>query len=225
MGPAVLLGVLVYCGAFASGDTDFMGRKRPGAPPLLATPYLQDWEVGVEGWNSERGPGDPVVRVRDTRSPERLAVQRITRAGPGSYVSPLIQVASGQLYCVGGWIRWVGGGWPSIGLERYAPDGAAGASWLISRPGYPDGLGGQVVPVVPKTRDWRWYAREVVMPPRTVAVRLKDGMLEGEGKAGQTLGYFDDLALTEGPCPARPQTPSARSRRGHGPSAALAPQR
>jgi hypothetical protein len=176
---------------------------------VVSSPYMMDFEEGTtHGWTSKLGENDPPILVIDTSSPGRPAVQRIQRSDGGPYRSPLIQVVGGQLYCVRGWIRWVGGGWPAVRVQRYGYSNTLGANWVIGRPGYSDGLGGTVTPVKPDSQGWRWYAKEIELPHSTVAVRLESQVIGGESKAGEAVSYFDELGLTEGPCPRAPNAAS-----------------
>ncbi len=206
VGSVVLVGALAVSGAQGSSWEIAPEGERGRVVP---SPYSQDWEdVYNHGWTSKNGENDPVVLVIDKKAPSHPAVQRIQRSDGGAYRSPLIKVTAGQLYCVRGWIRWVGGGWPTVRLQRYSYTKALGANSVIGRPGYGDGLGGTVTPVRPESTEWRWYAKEVELPHSTVAVRLET-QVTGESKAGEAVSYFDEIGITEGPCP---QTPSPAAR-------------
>jgi len=169
--------VLAVCGAHASREVAPPGRDSLSAPDARAE-----------------------ARQLPPGAPRHAAV-----AGPEAEegLAP-VPVESGKLYCARGWIRWRGGGWPTVTLERLGVGGRRALHTLFGRPGYPDGQGGTVTAVRPEEKGWRWYRKEVVMPAGVTAARLASALLPTEGKAGAPQVMFDGWALAEGPCPSAP---------------------
>jgi len=168
--------------------------------------YLQTWESGTGGWFSKFGGGDPVILVSDPTAPSPSTVHRITTcASGGHYYSPLIPVVPGQTYCFSLWIRWEGGCWPFLGIDRYNAAGTnLGENWLIGQPGYPDGFGGTVTPVPATASGWNLYFKTITIPAGVTQVRLKNEMFSGATKGGATLGFFDNIGFTNGSCTTAP---------------------
>ena len=97
-----------------------------------------------------------------------------------------------------GWIKWVSGGWPFIGLDKLNTAGYyVGEHWLIGQPGYLDNFGGTVTPVPLMAEGWHYYEKTFTMPEGAYQVRLKDEMFVGANPGGEPLGYFDDITLVE----------------------------
>jgi hypothetical protein len=165
--------------------------------------YLQDWESGVGGWFGRLGAGDPVPLAQDPSAPSPTTVQQITRSySGGDYFSPLIPLQGGHTYCISGWVRWVGGGWPFIGIDNYNASGEAlGENWLIGLEGHPTGYGDTVTPVPADTTYWHQYRKTITLRSDTVSVRMKDELWDHSVKPGGDLGFFDDLTVNDGPCP------------------------
>jgi hypothetical protein len=168
--------------------------------------YLQTWESGTGGWFSKLGAGDPVVLVSDPTAPSPSTVHKITTCQSGGhYYSPLIPVVPGQTYCFSLWIRWEGGCWPFLGIDRYNAAGTnLGENWLIGQPGYPDGFGGTVTPVPATASGWNLYFKTITIPAGVTQVRLKNEMFVGASKGGATLGFFDNIGFTNGSCTTSP---------------------
>lgn len=166
--------------------------------------YKQDWESEDHGWFS-KFPDDPVVRVEDPNAPSGTYVQQITSVtAAGHYFSPFIAVTPGKTYEVCGWIKWIKGGWPFIGINQYTA--AADMyfrweNWLIGMEGYLTGLDDtDTVTPVPEVDGWHWYSKTFTIADGTTYIRLKDELWQTQGRGGSVLpaeGYFDDIALCE----------------------------
>ena len=178
----------------------------PSQPDGLgALRHLQTFENGIDGWYSKHGPSDPVTLIEDPTAPSPRTVQKIARLdGGGNYFSPMIPLPGGATYCMAGWIRWESGGWPFIGIDKFGASGnGLGENWLIGTPGYSSGdVGGQVAGVPATATGWNWYSKTINLPSGTAQVRLKTELWNGASKGGAPLGFFDDIAIFDGACPA-----------------------
>ena len=182
-----------------------------GPPPGLGTlRHLETFEAAQTGWFSKHGTSDPVTFVVDASAPSPTHVQQVARLDSGgNYYSPFVDLPGGQTYCVAGWINWESGGWPFIGIDKYsATGGALGENWLIGTDGFPAGnVGGGSVTAVPADAiGWHWYNRTINLPAGTAKVRLKTELWNGASKGGAPLGWFDDIAIFDGACPAEAPT-------------------
>lgn len=96
-----------------------------------------------------------------------------------------------------GWIKWVSGRWPFIGIDQYtSTKDPRWENWLIGMVGYETGLGETVTPV-PIVDGWHWYGKTITIPEGTAYIWIKDELWGKAGRGGSPLGYFDDLALFE----------------------------
>ena len=163
-----------------------------------SVPYVQGWESGVGGW-ADKASGSPNL-VTDATSPSGPTVQMIDRAtSGGDYSSPQIGVTAGNVYCVSTLVKWVSGGAPFLGVQRFDSGGSAvDLNWLIGV-GYTDPLG-PVTEVNPSTTGWQTVSRTLTMPAGTTQIRLVSELYNGASKGGSDLAYLDDIAIGAGSC-------------------------
>jgi hypothetical protein len=163
-----------------------------------SVPYVQGWESGVGGWMDKAG-GAPTL-VTDATSPSGSTVQSIDRAtSGGDYFSPQIDVTGGEVYCVSALVKWVSGGAPFLGVQRFDSGGSAvQLNWLIGS-SYTDPLG-PVTEVSSSASGWQTVSHTLTMPAGTTQIRLVSELYGGESKGGSNLGYLDDIAIGAGAC-------------------------
>jgi hypothetical protein len=166
------------------------------APPVLS--YVQGWESGAGGW-MDRASNLPTL-VTDATSPSGPTVQSIDRAtSGGDYFSPQIDVTPGQAYCASVLVKWVGGGAPFLGIQRFDASGSQiELNWLIG-PSYSDPLG-PVTEVNSSATGWQTVSRTFTMPAGTVQIQLVDELWSGASKGGGDLAYLDDIGIARGAC-------------------------
>jgi hypothetical protein len=159
--------------------------------------YVQTWESGVDGWTSKHGDADPIVLTADPSAPTPPMVHQVTRVdSAGNYFSPPITLRAARSYCLSVSIRWVGGGWPFVGID------SPGETWLIGSP-----AGGAATTVSPDTTEWRRYSALITFADDVTTIRIKHELWAGAAKPGADLAYFDNFVLEEGACPAAPVLP------------------
>ena len=190
---AITLGA---CAPKSDAGPDAVGDTAPTGP--FTVPYLQGWESGAADWKDRSGSA-PIL-VTDGTSPSGSKVQMLNRAASGGdYFSGSISVVAGQSYCVSELVKWVGGGAPFLGIQRFDGNGSdIGFNWLIGAP-YTDALG-PVTQVSSTDPGWQTVSRTFSMPANTAEIRLSTELWNGASKGGSDLAYLDDIAITLGAC-------------------------
>ena len=200
--PGVLFLAIVAasCGSRREETTPLEQRPQALGGPL----FDETWEGGTDGW-TDRSDSPPVL-VSDPDAPSNT-VQEISRAtSGGDYFSPLVGVAPGEVYCVSTRVKWVSGGAPFLGIERF--DSGANQldlNWLIGA-SYTDPLG-PVTTVNPSATGWQAISRTLTMPTDTTQIRLVSELWDGASKGGGELVYLDDITVTSGACAAGASMP------------------
>jgi hypothetical protein len=164
------------------------------------TSYSENWEAGSSGWRVN--DGGALQLLSDTSTCRGTFMRETVLASGGrTFMQRGIPVRAGQVYCMAAWIRGSAGSQPFVGIYRGNAEGVSSGEhyWLIGAPCWPSGLGQTVSPVT-SNGEWRWYAREFVMPNFTHAVVMTE--IFSGGTAG--TADFDALQLIDGPCPQAP---------------------
>jgi hypothetical protein len=133
------------------------------------TSYSENWEAGSSGWRVN--DGGALQLLSDTSTCRGTFMRETVLASGGrTFMQRGIPVRAGQVYCMAAWIRGSAGSQPFVGIYRGNAEGVSSGEhyWLIGAPCWPSGLGQTVSPVT-SNGEWRWYAREFVMPNFTHA--------------------------------------------------------
>lgn len=177
----------------------FDGLSLGSGPCTPLSPYLQDWESGTGSWKDVNGQ-EPTL-VSETSSPAGSTVQQLTRAiggAGGDFFSPLLEVASGQTYCVQANLKWVSGAAPFVGIEQYSLGTSQGVNWLMGSP-YSDERGSTTI-VNDSDASWQQIAVTIGLLVDATRIRLVDRLYAGATKGGDNLAYADGLSIRSGSC-------------------------
>lgn len=172
--------------------------------------WREDWETDpASRWAfiNPRYPTGTIDVVTDLSACRGRFLRETVRAEQGRIFSrPGIAVTAGARYCVSGWVRASAESQPFFGIASVD----AGATrllrtdiWLVGQACYGSGIGPVVSPTV-LDGNWRWYARDFVMPAgvtfASITLELWNGVPSGR------QADFDTLQFSEGGCPSSPPT-------------------
>jgi hypothetical protein len=163
--------------------------------------FSEDFENGTAQWTAV--DGQPIdIASDDATCSTHYQHETIATVGGRLGTSPvsLISMTGGLDYCLSMFIRSSEGTIPFAAIETYDWDGnQMGEHWLIGEAGYDNSFNGTAVPVQ-SDGTWRWYAAPFTLQAMAHSVRIKYELYEA-GAAG--FADFDDIRLTEGPCPSQ----------------------
>jgi hypothetical protein len=167
--------------------------------------WREDWETppGARwAFINPRYPSGTIDVVSDTSTCRGSFLRETVRAEQGRIFSrPGIPVTAGTRYCMSGWVRATAESQPFFGIAAVdmgatriiRPD-----IWLVGQACYGTGIGPVVSPTI-LDGNWRWYARDFVMP---TGVEFASISLELSGRQAD----FDTLQFSLGGCPLSPPT-------------------
>jgi RHS repeat-associated protein len=164
----------------------------PGVCPSTQpeTVYQEWWESGDTGWKDGNGKEAPTSS--DPSSPAGLTVLAIDGYAGETvpYKSPAVPLESGATICVWSSVRWFSGHEPSVGIQFnnfYSPTLVGGDS---------------SAPVSSTDQGWQSFGENVLVPVAATSAQLVVGVSASNTntKPGSDLSYFDNIAITYGPC-------------------------